>query len=196
MIRINLLPVRISKKKEAGRQQLILFGLVALLAVIGNFWWHKSRADDLAAREGKLRRTKEDIAQLERIIGEVKNIKEQQAALKDKLAVLDKLKAGRTGPVKMLDDLATIVPKKVWVKKMEEKDGQMGLEGSAASIDDVSAFLSALKRSRYFKAVELKKTTARTEGKARLVDFTLTARADYTPADQAAAAPVPGAKPR
>ena len=37
MIQINLLPVRASKKREYGRQQLILLGLLAVLAVIGNF---------------------------------------------------------------------------------------------------------------------------------------------------------------
>jgi hypothetical protein len=36
MIRINLLPVRAAKKREFGRQQLILFGLILFGAVLGN----------------------------------------------------------------------------------------------------------------------------------------------------------------
>jgi type IV pilus assembly protein PilN len=191
MIRINLLPVRVSKKKEAGKQQLLLFALVGILVIIGNFWWSKSRGDDLAARLQKLRRTKDEIAQLERIIGEVKNIKAQQAELRDKLAVLDKLRAGRQGPVRMLDELATIVPKKLWLRKMEEKGGSVAFEGTASNIDDVSAFMSALRRSRYFTAVELKKTTARSEKQLRLVDFTVTAAANYAPGVQVAAGAAP-----
>jgi type IV pilus assembly protein PilN len=191
MIRINLLAVRVSKKKEAGRQQLILFGLVAVLVIIGNFWWSRSRADQLTAREQKLRRTKDEIAQLERIIGEVKNIKAQQAELKDKLAVLDKLRAGRQGPVRMLDELATIVPKKLWLKKMEEKGGAVAFEGTASNIDDVSAFMAALRRSPYFSAVELKKTTARSEKQLKLVDFKVNAAANYAPGLQLAAGAAP-----
>ena len=191
MIRINLLPVRVSKKKVAGKQQLILFALLAVLGIIGNLLWTQSRAGELRSRQAKLKRTQEEIEQLERIIGEVKNIKEQQSALKAKLDVLDKLKAARSGPVRMLDELATITPKKVELKKMDEKGGTMTFDGSAASIDDVSAFMAALKASKYFTGVELKKTAAVTKNAFRIVDFTIIAAVNYVPPAVVAAAPKP-----
>ncbi len=191
MIRINLLPVRVSKKKVAGKQQLILFVLVAILGVIGNLFWTQSRAGELKSRQARLKRTQEEIEQLERIIGEVKNIKEQQAALKAKLDILDKLKAARSGPVRMLEELATITPKKVELRKMDEKGGTMTFDGSAASIDDVSAFMAALKTSRFFTGVELRKTAAVTKSAFRIVDFTITAAVNYVPPAVAAAAPKP-----
>lgn len=196
MIRINLLPVRVSKKKEAGKQQLVLFAVLLVGILVGNALWSKSRGDDLATREQKLRRTKDEIAQLERIIGEVKNIKTQQADLKDKLAVLDKLRAGRQGPVRMLDELATVAPKKLHIRKMEEKAGAVTFEGSAQTIDDVSVFMAALRRSPYFSGVELKKTTSRPEKQLKVVDFTITATANYTPGAPGPSATAPaGAKP-
>jgi type IV pilus assembly protein PilN len=181
MIRINLLPVRVSKKKVAGRQQLLLIGLLTVLALIANWIWSASRAGELASREAKLRRTRDDIAQLEKVIGEVKNIKAQQAALKEKIDILEKLKAGRSGPVKLLDQLAQVVPPRLEIRKMDEKGGQVTFEGSGATIDDVSAFMSALKSTPYFSEVELKKTTAATRGGFRVVDFTVLAKANYTP---------------
>jgi type IV pilus assembly protein PilN len=187
LIRINLLPVRVSKKKVAGRQQLLLIGLLVVLALIANWVWSASRAGELASREAKLRRTKEDIAQLEKVIGEVKNIKAQQAALKEKIDVLERLKAGRSGPVKLLDQLAQVVPPRLELRKMDEKGGQVVFEGSGATIDDVSAFMSALKGTPYFSMVELKKTTAVTRAGFRVVDFTVTAQANYTPAPTAPA---------
>jgi type IV pilus assembly protein PilN len=193
MIRINLLPVRVSKKKEAGKNQLIFFALAVVFALVCNFWWSRSRATDVAGREERVKRTRSEIAQLEKIIGEVKDIKAQQAAVKDKLAVLDKLKAGRQGPVKMLDELATLIPKRAWLRKLDEKAGALTLEGSAGTIEDVSAFLGALKRAQYFSAPELKKTTAKREGKFKTVDFTITAAVNYTPVVQVAAAAVAGA---
>jgi type IV pilus assembly protein PilN len=195
MIRINLLPVRISKKKEAGKQQVLLFALVVLLGGIGNYFWNHSRDFDLVTREAKLKHTKEEIAQLERIIGEVKNIKNEQQALRDKLDVLEKLKAGRSGPVKMLDELATITPKKLWLKKLEEKGGAISFEGTAASIDDVSSFMSALKNSKYFSGVELKKTTARVEARLNLVDFTVNASTNYAVVATNANSPAAGVPP-
>ncbi len=189
MIRINLLPVRVSKKKVAGRQQLLLLALIVVLAIIANWVWASSRAADLAARDAKLRRTKDEIAQLDRIIGEVKDIKAQQAALKEKLDILEKLKAGRSGPVKLLDQLAQIIPARLEVRKMDEKGGTVTFEGSAATIDDVSTFMTALKQTPYFTKVELKKTTAVTRGGMRIVDFTVAAQANYTPSAVAPAVP-------
>jgi type IV pilus assembly protein PilN len=185
MVRLNLLPVRVSKKKEAGRQQLALFAGILVLGLLGNFLWSNARQADLKARQQKLKRTQDEIAQLERIIGEVRSIKDQQQALQQKLDVLAKLKAGRTGPVRMLDELATITPRQLWLTKMAEKSGSVNFQGLGASIDDVSAFMTALKNSKYFSKVELKRTTlgAATKGSAldKLVAFEINATVNYLP---------------
>jgi type IV pilus assembly protein PilN len=195
MVRINLLPVRVSKKKEAGRQQLVIFAAVLLAGLVANFSWGAARASDLKAREAKLARTRDDIAQLERIIGEVKNIKDAQQELQKKLDVLEKLKQGRSGPVRMLDELATVTPRQLWLTKFDEKAGAMAFSGSAVSIDDVSEFMTKLKQSKYFTKVELKKTTAvKTTGRSdRLVNFEISATAQYNPMS-AEATPAAGKK--
>jgi type IV pilus assembly protein PilN len=194
MVRINLLPVRVSKKKEAGKQQLALFAVVLVAGLLVNYFWAASRAGDLKSRESKLARTREDIAQLERIIGEVKNIKDAQQELQKKLDVLERLKQGRTGPVRMLEELATVTPRQLWLTKLDEKGGAVTFSGSSASIDDVSEFMLKLKQSKYFTKVELKKTTAvKATGRGeRLVNFEITATAQYSP--QAADAAASGKK--
>jgi type IV pilus assembly protein PilN len=195
MVRINLLPVRVSKKKEAGKQQLTLFALVLVAGLLGNYFWGASRAGDLKGKEAKLARTRDDIAQLERIIGEVRNIKEAQLELQKKLDVLDKLKQGRTGPVRMLDELAVVTPRQLWLNKLEEKGGAVVFGGSAVSIDDVSEFMLKLKQSRYFTKVELRRTAANKGAggrSARLVNFEITATARYNPMAAEAAAGAKG----
>jgi type IV pilus assembly protein PilN len=192
MIRINLLPVRVSKKKTVGKQQLLLFGLVIVLGFIGNFFWASSRASELQAREAKVKSLKDEISQLDRIIGEVKNIKDQQAALREKLDILAQLKANRSGPVRVLDALATVTPKRLWLTKMEEKGGAVTYTGAASTIDDVSEFMSALKQNPYFGTVELQKTTAKLDKGMEFVEFSLTAALNYAP-KQGQAPPQPGA---
>jgi type IV pilus assembly protein PilN len=182
MVRINLLPVRVSKKKAAGKQQLVLFAVLLVGGVVGNYLWSSSRASALAAAEQRLARTRADIAQLDRIIGEVKSLRDQQKELKAKLDVLETLKQGRSGPVKLLDELASITPKRLWLRKMEEKGGKISFDGTASSIEDVSTFMAALRASKYFADVELKKTTAKVENGFRVVDFGIAATANYTPA--------------
>ncbi len=192
MIRINLLPVRVSKKKTLGKQQLILFALVIVAGFIGNFLWASSRASELATREMKVKSLNSEIGQLNRIIGEVKNIKDEQAALREKLDILQQLKANRSGPVRVLDALATVTPKRLWLKKMEEKGGRVTYDGQAVTIDDVSEFMTALKQDPHFSGVELAKTTASNDKGYELVDFSLTATMDYAP-KPAAPGPQPAA---
>lgn len=201
MVRINLLPVKTSRKKEAGKQQLVLLAVVLVAGLVFNYGWAAQRAGVLKEAKDAVTRKKAEIAQLERIIGEVKNIRAQQDELRKKLDVLDKLKAGRSGPVRMLDELATVIPKRLWLKKMDEKGGtSIAFDGTAATIDDVSAFMAALKSSKHFGAVELKKTSA-VAGKQgatniRLVDFTITAAVSYAGGAPAAPPRPPAARPR
>lgn len=192
MVRINLLAVRVSKKREAGKQQLVLFAVVVIAGFVANFFWASSREAALKAQQARLARTRDEIAQLDRIIGEVKNIRESQKALQEKLDVLDRLKAGRTGPVRMLDELAQITPKRLWISSLQAGKDTIELTGAASNIDDVSEFMAALKKSPHFGDINLKKTTAKQDAQFRVVDFSLSAAVKQPgPADATAMAPAP-----
>src|SRR5256885_3445412 len=123
MIHINLLPVRAAKKREFGRQQLVLFVLLLVLAGIGNYFVYNRFESELRSLDKQIATTRAEIAQLEKTIGEVKSIKDDKKALEDKLKILDTLKKGRTGPVKVLDELASVVPQKVWILEFSEQNG-------------------------------------------------------------------------
>lgn len=195
MVRINLLPVRVSKKKEAGKQQLVLFAVLLLGGVVGTVMWTGSRAAELKAKQAAVARTRQDVARLDQIIGEVTSLKTQQEELKKKLDVLEALKQGRTGPVKMLDELAQITPKRLWLSRMEENAGALTFDGTASSNYDVSAFMEALLGSKWFTNVELRRTSAKAAGAFRVVDFTITASVKPPappPGAAGAAAPVAG----
>jgi type IV pilus assembly protein PilN len=176
MIRINLLPVRGSKKREYGRQQLVLLALIAVLALIGNFFWLQRTQSELAAVESRIASTKAQIAQLEKAIGEVKSINQEKKALEDKLQILDTLKKGRTGPVKVLDELATVIPAKVWILDYVESAGTVSMKGNAVTYEDLSGFSKKLKTSKHFRDVTIKRANQRADG---IVDWEITCFADY-----------------
>jgi len=144
MIRINLLPVRQAAKKEAGRQFIVLMAGALLLGAIGNgVWWY--RLDETRAKaQRNLDDTNARIAQLEKVIGEVNNLARRKKEVEEKLTVLDNLRKQRGGPVKVLDALATAIPKKVWIASFSESGGAAVIAGSAESYDDVSEFMRSL----------------------------------------------------
>lgn len=177
MIRINLLPVRAAKKREFGRQQILLFALILILAGIGNWVWYGRVSSELTQLDQQIARTTAEIAQLEKTIGEVKSIKEDKKALEDKLKILDTLKKGRTGPVKVMDELATLIPAKVWLKDYAEASGSVTMNGKAATYEDLSAFSKALKASVHFTNITIK--TAK-QGADGVVEWTILCTSSYS----------------
>jgi len=144
MIRINLLPVRQVQKREQGRQFLVVMVGMFIITAIANGYWYVWMDGKREAAQRRLDDTNARIAQLEKVIGEVTNLQRRKKEVEEKLAVLEKLTKQRAGPVKMLDALATAIPKKVWLTSFEEKGGSAIMMGSADSYDDVSEFIRGL----------------------------------------------------
>ncbi|MFL5349440.1 MAG: PilN domain-containing protein [Hyalangium sp.] len=144
MIRINLLPVRAAKKKEMGKQILVLFAIVLIAAFVGNYMWYSGRKAEFDQNAAGIAQVKTKIAELDKVIGEVSKINDRKAEVEKKLNVLDNLRKGRSGPVKMLDALATATPKKLWLKGFTEDKGAVKVTGSAISHDEVAEFMASL----------------------------------------------------
>jgi type IV pilus assembly protein PilN len=144
MIRINLLPVRAAKKKEMGKQILVLFAIVLIGAFVGNYMWYSGRQAEFEQNAQGIAQVKAKISELEKVIGEVSKINDRKLEVEKKLGVLESLRKGRAGPVKMLDALATSMPKKLWLKSFTESSGGVKITGSAISHDEVAEFMSNL----------------------------------------------------
>lgn len=144
MIRINLLPVRQVLRKRQGRHALVAYAAMVLLALAANFFWYYQRDVEVQQTNGRIAETRERIEKLDRAIGQVANINKMKKDIDDKLAVLETLKKGRMGPVKMLDALASATPKRVVLKEFEEQANQVKISGEASSHEDVAEFMTAL----------------------------------------------------
>ena len=144
MIRINLLPVRQVQKREIGRQILILAAVVVIGSLVGNYLWYDNRDSEKNRRTQQLADTTRRISELEKVIGEVNNINKQKKEVEEKLKILGELRKQRSGPVRMLDALATATPKKVWIADFNEQSNLVKLSGKAMSHEDVAEFMRSL----------------------------------------------------
>jgi type IV pilus assembly protein PilN len=144
MIRINLLPVRVAKKREMGKQILVLFAVVLVGAVVGNYMWFANRKAEFDQNAAGIKQVQAKIEELKKVIGEVDKINERKAEVEKKLGVLDNLRKGRSGPVKLMDALASSIPKKLWLKSFTEEKNGVKLTGSAVSHDEVAELMSNL----------------------------------------------------
>lgn len=180
MIRINLLPVEQTKKWELGQKQIILFLLVLVGVAAGNWSWYAGISKTLEMKQAQVQRIRQDIAQLDKVISEVRNIAKEKEAIELKLRVLGDLRKARTGPVKLLDNLAVIMPERTWLLSFQEKDGKLVLRGGAVTNEDLADLMRALKASAYFKEPTLKRSVQKQGGSVSYIEFELDCGVDYT----------------
>lgn len=144
MIRINLLPVRQVQKREQGRQFLVLMIGSLIISGLAAGYWYMYTEGKRAEAQRRLDDTNAAITALEKTIGEVNKLEARRKELLEKQAVLDKLTRARTGPVKVLDAIATAIPKKVWLTSYVENNGAATMDGNAESLDDLSEYMRNL----------------------------------------------------
>ena len=176
MIRINLLPVKAAQKKEMLKGQLMVVALVLVVAlgVCGVAYTQIiGKVDDM---QKQIDRKKSEIAQLQKVIKEVKDFEKRQKDLRAKLDVLEQLKNARVGPVYLLDELYKALPEKLWLTKFKEGSGNAQISGIGVSEETVALFMRNLEASEFYEGVELKVTKQKVQDKIKFHEFDLTCK--------------------
>ncbi|MFH1467271.1 MAG: PilN domain-containing protein [Pseudomonadota bacterium] len=155
MIRINLLPVRTSRRLEAVKQELILGGIgVGLLVVLCAvaFMFQSAKANELRRENSRLQT---DLDNLRLIVARVDEVEKINDELRRKLSVIGNLQASKTGPVHILDELSAATPEKLYITELSETSSRIDLAGNAASNEVISQFLINLEKTSWFDDVYL-----------------------------------------
>ncbi len=179
MIRINLLPVREARRAASLRKQGVFLGGavgagVAISLVI-SMWMTAHISHERAligARETELKK-------LEAVQKEVKKFQDEQQAIEQKLAIIDQIEAARTGPVKIMDELAMRIPQRVWLTKLVAKGGLLEIEGNSIDAEIVADFAAALEDSPMLSRVDLQETKLEETEGLKLSVFKMTAQYPY-----------------
>jgi type IV pilus assembly protein PilN len=181
MIKINLLPVRESQKKEKLREQVVILVACATFVIIGcaaaytTFLAKISQKNDTISEQTKI------IDQLKKEIGEVEKVKKLQVELQTKLDILVTLKANKTGPAHMLDELSMATPERLWIDAFDNVAGVVNLSGVGVNEEVVATFLQQLESSPYYMNVELQSLEQATVQGNKLQKFKVVAREESPP---------------
>ena len=179
MIRINLLPVPKARKQERLIIELAVAAVViAVTLAVGYFV-----GDSKSAAIGKLRAENqalnEEINRYRARVGEVDKYKQKLQTLRDQLIVIESLQAGRSGPVKVLDELTEITPRRLWITNMKESNQKLNLQGVGEDGPTIADFLESLKQSKYFSNVELQNLQLQEQNGVKLQKFTINLDVKY-----------------
>jgi len=209
MIRINLLgrsrpkAQRTSVPIEATLQYVML--VIALAVSLGALYGHYLLLDrentKIAAHILKQRGEK---ARLEQLKQQVDNFEKQKAVLQQRISLIEDLQRNRTGGQELLEAIANTVSRTdtLWLNSVERKGDVLTINGSAGSINAVANYITQLRRSGYFQAVEIKESHQDEGNKTvQIFVFSLTAQfglpqsASVTPAAAGNAAPAASTPP-
>jgi len=170
MIRINLLSIPRSKrgKRTAAAPaasgsgpnlMIVALVLVVLTAGVNLGWWYKLNREGqhIAADMAKAEKENRELLQVKARV-EQKN--KQAEAYQRRVDVIDRLRAAQSGPKELLAMIGDTVNSTdaVWLNKMNEDGPNINIEGTALSIDAVANLMANLKRTGYFKTVEMKES--------------------------------------
>ncbi len=166
MIRINLLGVPKAKKKGpaismGGGVNMTLIGLVILFAALGGNWWYYNGLNSQTQQLQKdLQSAKLENTRLASAKVRYQERQKQFDLYDHRVKVIHQLQASQTGPLDLMSAVANTVntTDAVWLATMNEDGNKINLTGTALSANAVANLLTNLKKSDYFKNVELKET--------------------------------------
>ena len=176
MIKINLLPVRATRKKEATQRHLVLFGIGLVVVVLVCVVLYATKKREISGLVQENQDLRDEIENLKLIIPEVEELEKTKAALQKKKEIISQLRASKMGPVHMLDEIATRIPEKLWLQSLTQEGNRVKMTGTAINNEVIATFMTNLEQSPYFADVYLVKIQAqRRKTDDRLKEFEITA---------------------
>jgi len=176
MIRINLSSLAPPKTKRGGKRSaaatgsiavpgegsstlvLVLVFVVVLAAAIGVSWWMVNSKHDQLDKE--LKAAVAENQKLSEVKAKYENSKKKADVFERRVKVIDELKDGQKRPVALLDMVADTVNKTdaVWLESMTTDGRNLDFQGMALSPDAVAELMANLRKTGFFKSVEIKET--------------------------------------
>ncbi|MEW6221489.1 MAG: PilN domain-containing protein, partial [Thermodesulfobacteriota bacterium] len=125
---------------------------------------------------------KEEIAALEnekkgydKIIADMKKLDEEKVEFERKIQVIAELQAQARIPVRILDEVARLVPEnRIWLDSLTQEPQQLTLSGVALDNATIAAFMVSIKQSPLFADAELSRTAQTVVAGQKLKSFGLT----------------------
>lgn len=173
MIRINLLPYR-EEARKARRIQF--FSLAAMVAVLGGLvilLGFTALEGYISNQQSKNAFLKKEISALDKQLEEIKQLKEQTAALLARKQVIESLQRDRNETVFLLSELAKQIPDGVYLKSAKQNGTLVTLNGFAQSNARVSTLMRNIENSQHLEKPDLVEIKAVLQGGRRMNDFVM-----------------------
>jgi type IV pilus assembly protein PilN len=176
MIRINLLPVREARRKAVLRQQGVLLGCALGLGLVVALGLHLTVQARISSTRGQIAETESEFKRLEATLKKIEAYQQRKEEIQRKLAVISELEQARQGPVRILDEIATRIPERMWLTSLSLKAGVLDMKGFGLDNEIIAAFMTSLGESEFVTDVALVETNLEEKKGLKLNSFTIRSR--------------------
>ena len=189
MIRINLLPHRVEKRKQRRTQFYVLSGAMVVLGALIGLIVHSVYAGYIERQAARNAFLKAEIVKLDKEIGEIRRLREQIDALLARKQIIEDLQTTRAESVHLFNELASGMPEGVYLKSIKQAGNRVTLVGYAQSNARVSHLMRKLDESPFLERPVLVEAKAVTVDDRRVSEFTLSIGMERPQREEAPAAP-------
>ena len=178
MIRINLLPFRLARKKENIRRQVSVFFLSLIFVILALVWGLFILDHELVQVQNEVAQVKAESRKYKKKADKVARIKKNLEILKDKLAIVENLKKRKNEQQILLEQLAQrVVKTKMWLSSVSADSKTVTLKGVAFDNPTIAEFMRNLESFQRFGAVDLKVSKIKVfDGDIRLKEFEISCK--------------------
>lgn len=194
MIRINLLPHRVEKRRLRRQQFYVIAAAMVVLGALVGFAVHAVYSSHIESQEARNTFLKNEIAKLDRDIAEIRRLKEQIDAMLARKQVIESLQSTRAETVHLFNELAQRMPDGVYLKSIKQEARRVTLVGYAQSNARVSHLMRNIEASSFVEQPVLIEAKATTIDNRRLSEFTLAISIRQPEEEVGAEAATPAAK--
>lgn len=175
MVKINLLPVRATAKKEILMVQLAIAAIMLLLALAAFGFLHFSMSSKINAVNLSMSKAQDELTRLNKVKAKVDRFKKDSKALEKKLDVIKVLSLERTGAVYLMESLVDAVPDNLWIATLKEAKSSYRMTGISLDYDTIARFMINMELSPFFDQVKIKSSKQKKIGDQIVHDFSIQA---------------------
>jgi type IV pilus assembly protein PilN len=177
MIKVNLLPIKRKKKQKPLPAFLIATVIVTFIICIVMAYLAFFFGTKLSEKKNRFAANERKIAELKEQIKAVDEFEQRNKMFKDRNDVIEQLGKNKSVPVRILSEIASLIPKGIWLHSMSViGTNNISMDGYGFTNSEIVAYVENLKASPLFTEVYLQESKSMEMAKISVYMFKLTCK--------------------
>jgi Tfp pilus assembly protein PilN len=162
MIKINLLPKKVQKKREVNTELVVMVcGLCCSIGISAGLYFKNE--SDLRYLNREIVSVKTQLSSMKTVFAEYSALEKEKKEMASRVSAVDRIKEGRAVATRLLYDLSSLTKDSVWLKKLQKNEARLTLEGRSVDNESICDFVEHLAKLQYLSNVELRSVEDITE---------------------------------